>query len=389
MNAANMRLGRADQLTALLKERCALLPAGERFLSVRQIMAEYNVSQITVKQALDRLCSAGMLAARERSGYYIRPMSGRKVAVIMPLAADGRLSGSFYEQYESVIGALKEAGLESESVFYTGDNAEALLLLNEIRADAVFLIPFRADDFSAPLLNRIMAHPTPVFLLFASPKSTNCRFVDGANEFAGTLAASHLLINGHRKLAVMVSEPKLSIVRERVDGFLKTASAFHVPVEVLDPEIASGENSPEKSRRFFVEYLQQHHGRLKFSAMFVISSDPANEILHVALEQQVRVPEDLSLITLGRPDKGKYNFTTIDTRRHEIARAGVKLLRDYFARTPDAPMHIIVTPEIHDGKTVLDLNAWKSSGSGSDLLNRTRKNGERSDIGEEPLHVAR
>ena len=68
MNAANMRLGRADQLTALLKERCALLPAGERFLSVRQIMAEYNVSQITVKQALDRLCSAGMLAARERSG---------------------------------------------------------------------------------------------------------------------------------------------------------------------------------------------------------------------------------------------------------------------------------------------------------------------------------
>ena len=123
--------------------------------------------------------------------------------------------------------------------------------------------------------------------------------------------------------------------------------------------------------------------------MFVISSDPANEILHVALEQQVRVPEDLSLITLGRPDKGKYNLTTIDTRRHEIARAGVRLLHDYFARTPDAPMHIVVTPEIHDGKTVLDLNAWKGSGSGSDLLNRTRKNGERSDIGEEPLHVAR
>lgn len=389
MNAANMRLGRADQLTALLKERCALLPAGERFLSVRQIMAEYNVSQITVKQALDRLCSAGMLAARERSGYYIRPMSGRKVAVIMPLAADGRLSGRFYEQHESIIAALKEAGLESESVFYTGDNAEALLLLNKIRADAVFLIPFRADDFSAPLLNRIMAHPTPVFLLFASPKSTNCRFADGANEFAGMLAASHLLINGHRKLAVMVSEPKLSIVRERVDGFLKTASAFHVPVEVLDPEIVSGENSPEKSRRFFVEYLQQHHGCLKFSAMFVISREPASEVMRVALERKVRIPEDLSLITLGWPETGKSNFTTIDTRRHEVARAGVKLLRDYFARTPDAPMHIIVTPEIHDGKTVLDLNAWKSSGSGSDLLNRTRKNGERSDIGEEPLHVAR
>ena len=48
----NIRFNRADQLTQHLTARCLQFRAGEKFLSVRQIMDEFNVSQITVKQAM-------------------------------------------------------------------------------------------------------------------------------------------------------------------------------------------------------------------------------------------------------------------------------------------------------------------------------------------------
>ena len=55
-----------DQLMLGLKDRCQKLNAGEKFLSVRQIMEEFGVSQITVKQAIERLCESGVLEARDR-----------------------------------------------------------------------------------------------------------------------------------------------------------------------------------------------------------------------------------------------------------------------------------------------------------------------------------
>lgn len=62
----NIRFSRADQLTQHLKERCRKLGIGEKFLSVRQIMDEFNVSQITVKQAMERLCESA--CSKRRSG---------------------------------------------------------------------------------------------------------------------------------------------------------------------------------------------------------------------------------------------------------------------------------------------------------------------------------
>ena len=35
-------------------------------------MEEFGVSQITVKQAIERLCESGVLEARDRSGYFVR-----------------------------------------------------------------------------------------------------------------------------------------------------------------------------------------------------------------------------------------------------------------------------------------------------------------------------
>lgn len=357
MHDENVRFGRIDQLTLLLKERCETIVAGERFLSVRQIMTDYNVSQITVNKALARLVEAGVLVARERSGYFIQKRANNLISVIVPSDSKQKKQNSFSEQLNSVKIALQEAKLEYEIIYYDGDNPSGVAKLPETKGSAVFFIPKLADGFSVPMLNRIMAHPVPVIMLFTSPKSTNCRFVDGANEFSGTLAASLLLIKGHKKLAILISEPKIAIVRERVEGFIKTAAAFKIPVEIIDPEIACGEDSVEKSCRFFSEYLDRK--KLDITALFVISSDPTKGIIKSIKKHGLKIPDDISVISLGRPENDEINLTTIDTRRYEIARSAVQLLLNYFNRTVDSPNYIVVPPIIHEGSTVKDLHCAK------------------------------
>ena len=355
MVESNIRFSRADQLTMHLKERCSKLNAGEKFLSVRQIMDEFNVSQITVKQAVERLCESGVLEAQDRRGHFVRRAPRyRKIVCLMP-----EWGVTIREELPNLLkNECAGTGFEP-SIIDMKSNAEGVAKLSEIRADAVFFIPFCHEPITSELLNRMMAQPMPVVIIYATVRINGCRYVDTDNEFCGVLAATHLMVNGHRKLAVMVSEPDLPAVRERVNGFLKCAEAYHLDVEVLDPQIVLGEHSPTKSREFFKAYLKDNP-HLGFTGLFVVSEDPAREIIRAAEENGLTVPEDFSLISLGhRMLPEGTDVTTINSRRDQVVHHAVRLVKEYFEQPDNAPTHHLITPEIHFGQTVKDKHATR------------------------------
>lgn len=355
MVESNIRFSRADQLTMHLKERCLKLNAGEKFLSVRQIMDEFNVSQITVKQAVERLCESGVLEAQDRRGYFVRRTPRyRKIVCLMPEGGS-----TIREEFPKLLEHECAGTVFEPSIIDMKSNAEGVTRLAEIRADAVFFIPFSHEPVTSELLNRMMALPIPAIIIYATVRIDGCRYVDTDNEFCGVLAATHLLMNGHRKLAVMISEPDLPVVRERVNGFLKCAEAYHLDVEVLNPQIRVGEHSPTKSREFFKAYLKDNPD-LGFTGLFVISEDPAREIIRAAEESGLSVPEDFSLISLGhRMLPGGTDVTTINSRRDQVVHHAVRLIKEYFEQPDNAPMHHLIIPEIHFGQTVKNNHATR------------------------------
>ena len=352
INTEKHRFSRADQLTQHLKERCRKLGIGEKFLSVRQIMDEFNVSQITVKQAMERLCESGVLEAQERRGYFVRhaPRYG-KIACLIP----AEISNLRWEFPGLLLRETSAAGFE-QIIVDMPSNAAGIAMLPELKADAILFMPYGHEPITPDQLNRMMAQPVPVVILYGTVRVEGCRYVDNDNEFCGILAATHLLMNGHRKLAVLVSEPEVPLVRERIAGFLKCAEAYRLDIEVLNPHIRVGEHSPTKSGEFFRRYLEANP-EPGFTGLFVLSELPAQEIARTAREYGLDIPEDFSLITLGRSSReSELDFTTINSRRDRVAHYAVRLVKEHFEQVKNAPTHYIITPEIHFGKTVKNIN---------------------------------
>ena len=353
MVESNIRFIRADQLTQHLKERCRRLGVGEKFLSVRQIMDEFSVSQITVKQALERLCESGVLEAQDRRGYFVRraPRYGRIACLIPAWVANLRNEFPELLQRETAAGGFDLDIVDMQS------NAEGVAMLPELKADAILFMPYGHEAITTDQLNRMMAQPVPVVIIYGTVRVEGCRYVDNDNEFCGVLAATHLLMNGHRRLALMISEPELPMVRERVAGFLKCAEAYQLDIEVLNPNIRVGEHSPTRSYEFFRQYLKENP-KPEFTGLFLISELPALEVVRAANECGLEVPRDFSLISLGHSVRGfEVDLTTINSRRDRVAHHAVRLVREHFEQAENAPTHYVITPEIHFGRTVKDINA--------------------------------
>ena len=348
----NPKFNRADQLMLGLKDRCQKLNAGEKFLSVRQIMEEFGVSQVTVKQAIERLCESGVLEARDRSGYFVR--RDRRYGRIVSILPAGNF-GVRHEFTRLLTQEAAEAGFEHEVILF-GENPEGIARMSDVRADAIIFSPFGLDSITAAQLNQLMLQPVPVVLINCSIPVENCRYVDSDNEFCGVLAATHLLMNGHRKLALLQTEPDFRVVRERISGFLKCAEAYRLPVELLNPGIRSGENSPAKSYEFFSAYLDANP-EPPFTGLFTVSEDPTREVLRAIREHRLSVPGDLSVISLEHSVTPAIpGLTSVNSRRDKIAHCAIQAIRAHFDHTPGIPFACKITPEIHHGATVKNLN---------------------------------
>ena len=90
---------------------------------------------------------------------------------------------------------------------------------------------------------------------------------------------------------------------------------------------------------------------------FLGSGRHLQEIARTAREYGLDIPEDFSLITLGRSSReSELDFTTINSRRDRVAHYAVRLVKEHFEQVKNAPTHYIITPEIHFGKTVKNIN---------------------------------
>ncbi len=356
MAEQTLKTRRADKLVQFLKDRALNMPDGERFPSVRQIMDEYTVSQFTVKEALARLSESGCIYAKARSGYFVNRQ--RRSGIIVSLLPNYNLTYNVsftgeLIQHISEISALH--GFSHKTVYYK-DNAEAFEKMKKIKADAIVFYSMNSDSITADQVSWLMGMPIPVVFMNCTIPIENCRSVDSDNTVGGMLAASHLLINGHRRIGLLKSEPDMAVVRRRVNGFVKTVQAHGAELDILECDIKSGDPSHEKAYESVMRYLDR--GPLNISALFVISEGSMSGALNALRERGVAIPDELSLITFGRSNPPFFtdiDMTAVDGCRRKIAQATIQIIKGYFEEKTDTPQYIEIDPEIYIGNTVKNL----------------------------------
>ncbi len=311
-----------------LMRRLVGMNPGDAFLSVREIMDEFAVSQATVTKAVEGLCEEGLLDRNVGLGTFVTDevLRHKKGAPPVICLALPRWESSFLIQIENHFSSMANAfGYEAAIMQYDW-RENAPQRLPDRKVDALLIIP-SGRQMSSQELDKLNAFGKPLAIFGREFKDLAIDSVYSDDNYAGALAASQLLKLGHKKIAAIVSEPRSVVIAARLDGF-KTHCAIHgVKVEEIDCGIAHGDFNMAKVYAKTKELLKE--GALTQSGLFVTSAPPAMAVLKALYERGVKVPEDISLISCNGDSLSAFfhpSLTVINDPVEKMVEGALKLL---------------------------------------------------------------
>ncbi len=312
---------KSEQLFGELRRRITNLPDGAEFPSIRSLMGEYKVSQLTVTTALNNLKALGMLTANPRSGLVVNKP---KVTVprILILQPDWTRKAQLMREATYLIESAKEAGFYPLIHFY--DYRQNIIdHLDAFDAELLLLCSTSFHHLTPESLVKITHAPVPVIvlndLLFAEGINSVCR--NGGDS--GVIAATCFYRKGHRRLCSLYSEPKATHVTHVHHLFRTTALAMGCSVEEWNCDMRSGDYPDKKLAQFAKEFAKGKH---PCTGIYVSSSTSAVILQEELARQGIHVPEDVSLIALGDNEHAEqHGLTVISSITKEIADETMKI----------------------------------------------------------------
>lgn len=331
---------KSELLYSQLCRRVAEMADGAVFPTVRQLMAEYKVSQATVTPAVAALKERGLLESVPRRGMFVRRKAGKPKLLLL------QQDWNSYNM-RSVRNRLKEAAgvhgfaFEVEFFDYHEDICEHL---NEYEADVIVLDGITDDQLSSRQVMLLAQSAAPVILCSNAVPVNQIRYVCGDNTASGALAARYLAGCGHRKIGLLYCEPHIMTSEAITRSFVFIAENSDCRVSLLDCGMKPGDTPDEKIREFVKRYTD---GEYDFTALFAISDHGALIALREFEAAGIRVPEEISILGLGNvPEPGIERLTTVDTPRDRIAEAVLEIAVNLVSGRKEFRTQIDVMPEL-------------------------------------------
>ncbi len=317
-----------------LRKRLVKMEPGSGFMSVRDIMHGFGVSQATVTKALDYLCEEGLLEKNVGSGTFVteevlrhRKGSPPSLCLVIPRWE----SMYFLTVANAFTSSCERRGCSYEIVIHDW-RQQVPPKLHLRKVDGMLLVPSKTaldyDEFK-----KLEAFGKPFIIFGRALKGVDLDCVFPDEVYCGNLAASHLIKLGHKKLAVIVSEPGNQVVLDRVSGFVEHAELAGLKAEVIECGIVHGDLAPEKVYSRIKGILAK--GPFEPTGVFMISASSALGALKAFHEGGVRVPQDVSLIACtGDALSPFYHpaLTVINEPFEEMVEACIDMLMERLAK---------------------------------------------------------
>jgi len=334
------------------------LVAGDLFPSENELAAEFGVTRLTARRAVDRLVQQGVLRRDRGRGTFLAaapaaaPEPVGTLTLIVPMTSVVHL--------QTLRGAEAEARSHGFRLVAVHSDADPAAEAGQIEAalaagtEGLLLWPAAGSASRAPL-DRLRAAGVPCVLLD--------RVLDGVeadqvvvDDFGGAYqATAHLAQLGHRRIALFLYEDTdVSSVRRRRDGYLRAlgdhgieadeALVFHHPIQpsasdlrlmtALAGEAASRPAAP--------------------TAAFCVNDHLAQALLIVLHRQGIAVPDRFSIAGFDGLDylPSHQPLTTVRRATVEMGREAVRLLVDRLRGGIGGPARSVVLPvELVVGET--------------------------------------
>jgi len=354
-----LKLAKSEELFELLKTRLAAMHLGDRFPSVRQIMKEYNVSQFTVGPALDKLREEGLIECIVGRGTFVsgggkvRPL---KIAALFPQWPSVSISDIAQRTREEVLAR----SYQPEVIFY--DVSKNIYeQLNGIDADALIIDPPDPGNITPDDLQRIIECHRPVVLMRSTIPSNQINYVCGNNQISGMLAANYLHQMGHRRIGVVLSEPRFGTSVDLSESFIHSAGLNNDEVTVIDCKIKPAEDAAALTYLAMKSYLAEN--TLSVSVLFVVSDETVPPVIRALTEAGISVPGQIGVMGFGNVSNSAFYqppLTTIDTDRRKMAAAAIEIIEKKLAGESQDGFHVNIYPTVIERESIPCLDVVPS-----------------------------
>ena len=263
------------------------LQPGTRLSTVAQTQARLGVSQSTVDKAYALLEQEGLIVREQGRGTFVAQPIGTQPVHSLGLWMRIPATTDFY-MMEVLAGVREEASRRNLQLIWLDDAK-----------------PLRCDDVGAVLLscepNEAMALGVPAaipqVLLFHHTPEFTCIVADDFN--VGKLATRHLIEQGHRQIACLLSSDYDSISRRRLAGYQEAMQEAGLAIAPDSVRFLGGcleQGYRHCGAAVMQDWLKEDWQKSDFTGLVTHNDETAIGVLAACAALGLEVPRDLSIV---------------------------------------------------------------------------------------------
>jgi len=314
------------QLKEIIKEDIAegLLRPGAPLPSERALCKIYEISHITVRQALVDLTREGLLFRVPGRGTFVRGEESSRKTGEIPLGVvipekEGNLSSPFVS---NLLLGIKSLTIQYDFplLLYTENESEYITDAARNRLKGLILTDPQIKDTRISMLK---GEKVP-FVVIGKTYEEDVYTVDSDNIWIGYTLTFHFLKIGHRKIGFINGPAHFTVSEDRRRGYEKALKDYGIPVE--ENLIRYGAFSEENGYRHAKELINKEISGIVCADDFI-----ALGALKAIKEEGLKIPEDIALAGCNNSPFTQHthpSLTSLDIFPYELGkRAGEKLIR--------------------------------------------------------------
>jgi DNA-binding LacI/PurR family transcriptional regulator len=303
------------------------LAVGEQLKSHKELAEEYEVSLITIKNALSSLIDEGYLYSRVGKGTFVaqREDNGQ----IKYHDSIGLVLHDLKNPFFSLIAHVIEDTAYSKSynmLLSSCSNKEKkaenqIKRFKEVGVKGMIVATLQKELNPLPVIRDLHDQGFP-FVMVSYVADKDIWYVGTNHELGASIATQHLIDLGHTEIGYINSPQNNSLGNIRLEGYRKTLTKAGLPfkasylLELVDGESSNGYNSGYKLGDAF------HHLSQKPTAYFVYNDLAALGFIKRVQELGYRVPEDIAIVGFDDIEQAGYSEVPLTTIHQPIEKIG-------------------------------------------------------------------
>lgn len=326
------------------------LKSGDKIPSMIKLAKHFNVSLITIKQAIGELVNEGYLETKGSKGTFVQEKNKERTKHIEIILSDA-ITNLFFNEILKGIETILRAKDFSISFYNThGELEREVRYLSGVdteRTDGIILCPsYSGKDSPSIHIIQKLKHRIPIIFLDIKIEGVELDYVRTDNLKGGYEATKYLIEMGHRKIGIILGR-EVNTTLERLEGYKKALEEYGIEYNELFVKKFHRRSVHEEIG--YIEAMELLHLKNPPTAIIVFSDGIAIGVYKAAHKMGLTIPEQLSVVGYDNLPISEYlipSLTTIHQKKQEMGEECAKLLLSKIEGDTRPPVDIILPPEL-------------------------------------------